>query len=306
MSYFNVTILGCGSATPTLRHNPSSQLVRYYKHSMLVDCGEGTQLQLRRYGASFAQIDHIFLSHLHGDHFLGLPGLLSTMSLHSVESAVTVHTFPEGVEMVSYLMNMLCRDRTFDLRFNVIDPERTQTVFEDAKLRVTSFPLYHRVPAVGFRFDEINKLRHINREIVDFYKVPNYMLPRLKEGMDLILPDGTVVPNERLTTAPSPAASYAYCSDTAFNPAVAESVQNIGTLYHEATYADDRDRFAAPRGHSTARQAGQIARMAGADTLVLGHFSKTVKDEQILVEQAAEEFNGKVLAANEGLVLNLA
>lgn len=306
MSYFNVTVLGCGSATPTLRHNPSAQLVRYHKHAMLIDCGEGTQLQLRRFGASFAQIDHIFLSHLHGDHFLGLPGLLSTMSLHSVEGTVTVHTFAEGAEMLKYMMNTLCRDRTYNLHFNIIDPKTSSVVFEDGHLRVTAFPLYHRVPTVGYRFDEINKLRHINREAVDFYQVPHFLLPKLKEGMDLVLPDGTVVPNERLTTDPSPAASYAYCSDTAFDPRVAQSVKGIGTLYHEATYDDERAHDAAPRGHSTARQAGQIARLADAGALVLGHYSRTVKDEQVLAAQAAEEFDGPVTAANEGLVINLA
>lgn len=306
MSYFNVTILGCGSATPTLRHNPSAQLVTYRRHNMLVDCGEGTQLQLRRYGISFARIDHIFLSHLHGDHFLGLPGLLSTMALHSVEGDVTVHTFAEGVDILRPLINAVCRERTYTLHWDVVEPGTTSAVFDDGSLRVTAFPLYHRVPCVGYRFDEVNKRRHIDRESCDYYGVPNFLMNEIKDGADLVLPDGVVVPNERLTTDPTPPASYAYCSDTAMDMRVAEAVKGVEVLYHESTYGDDGLHKAAPRGHSTARQAGEIARAAGAGTLVLGHYSKTIFDEARLAVEAAEVFDGKVIAGNEGIKIDLA
>lgn len=305
MSYFNVTILGCGSATPTLRHMPSSQIVSYRQNNFLVDCGEGTQLQLRRYGISFAKISNIFLSHLHGDHFLGLPGLLSTMALHDVEGTVTVHTFAEGAKELARLMNLVCPTRTYQLKFNIIEPKECQTVYEDNNIIVTTFPLYHRVPCTGFRFEEKPKLRHIDGGAVEFYGVPHYMRQRIKEGADFVRPDGTIVPNARLTTEPSPQKSYAYCSDTAFNPAVAESVRGVNTIYHEATYGDDKSAMAASRGHSTAREAGRIAAMAGAETLVLGHYSKTILDESVLVAQAAEEFGGTVIAGHEGLKINL-
>ena len=268
MSYFNVTILGCGSATPTLRHNPSAQLVTYRRHNMLVDCGEGTQLQLRRYGISFARVDHIFLSHLHGDHFLGLPGLLSTMALHSVEGDVTVHTFAEGVDILRPLINAVCRERTYTLHWDVVEPGTTSTVFDDG--------------------------------------VPNFLMNEIKDGADLVLPDGVVVPNERLTTDPTPPASYAYCSDTAMDMRVAEAVKGVEVLYHESTYGDDGLHKAAPRGHSAARQAGEIARAAGAGSLVLGHYSKTIFDEARLASEAAEVFDGKVIAGNEGIKIDLA
>ncbi|MDE6196680.1 MAG: ribonuclease Z [Muribaculaceae bacterium] len=305
MGYFNVTILGCGSATPTLRHSPSAQAVRYRNRLMLVDCGEGTQLQLRRYGLSFAKISDIFVSHLHGDHFLGLPGLLSTMALHGVEGAVTVHTFAEGADILRRLMAMFCHETTFTLRYNIITPGQESVLFEDNNLRVTSFPLHHRVPCVGFRFDEKPKRRHIDGPAVKFYDVPHYLMDAIKDGADFTRPDGTIVPNNRLTTPADPSMSYAYCSDTAFDTRVADAVRGVDVLYHEATYGDDRAHNAAPRGHSTAREAGRIAALAGARELILGHYSKTVDDESVLAAQAAEEFAGKVIAANEGLVINL-
>lgn len=305
MSIFNVKILGCGSASPTLRHFPSAQLLTSYKHQMLIDCGEGTQQQIRRYGGNFSRIDHIFLSHLHGDHFLGVPGLLSTLALHEIEGAVTIHTFKEGAEVLRKFIDYVCRERTFALHFDIIDPKKEQVVYEDGNLTVRSFPLYHRVPCVGYRFDEKPKRRHIDRAACDFYKVPTYLLNDIKDGMDLVLPDGTVVDNARLTTAPTPSGSYAYCSDTVFDPRVAEAVAGIDTLYHEATYGDDSEYKAAPRGHSTSRQAAQIAEMAGARRLVIGHYSQSIKDEQVLVEQAREVFAGEVIAAHEGMELDL-
>ncbi|MDE6207023.1 MAG: ribonuclease Z [Muribaculaceae bacterium] len=306
MSYFNVTILGCGAATPSLRHMPSSQLICYRQHAALVDCGEGTQLQLRRFGASFAKIDHIYLSHLHGDHFLGLPGLLSTMSLHQVEGSVTVHTFAEGAAVLTNLLDLVCRERTFDLKFDIIDPATPAEVYNDGHLRVRTVPLRHRVPCVGYVFEEINKLRHIKRDMVDFYGVPNYLLSQLKEGADLVLPDGRVIDNAVLTDAPTPPASYAYCSDTAFFEGLAESVRGVDTIYHETTYGDADAYKAGPRGHSTARQAGRLARLAGARRLVMGHYSKVITDESILAAEAAEEFDGIVIAGTEGLKLDLA
>ncbi len=305
MSYFNVTILGCGSATPTLKHFPSAQAVQYRNRLMLVDCAEGTQLQLRRYSLSFAKVSDIFISHLHGDHFLGLPGLLSTMALHDVEGSVTVHTFAEGADILRRLMNVFCRDRSYKLEFNIIDPNKTQVVFEDNNLIVTAFPLYHRVPCVGYRFDEKPKRRHIDGAAAKFHNVPHYMMNAIKDGADFERADGTIIPNARLTTAADPSKSYAYCSDTAFDTRVAESVKGVDILYHEATYGDERAQHAAPRGHSTARQAGEIARLAGAGELVIGHYSKTIADETALAAEAAEIFGKPVIAAKEGMILNL-
>ncbi len=304
MSYFNVTILGCGSATPSLRHNPSAQAVCYRQKCMLIDCGEGTQLQLRRFGISFAKITDIFISHLHGDHFLGLPGLLSTMSLHGVEGTVTVHTFAEGADILRRLMDLFCRERTFRIVYDIIDPKNPGTVYEDDNLTVTAFPLYHRVPCVGYIFREKPKRRHIDGEAAKFYGVPAYAMNSLRDGADFVTADGTVIPNARLTKNPSAAMSYAYASDTTFNPAVAEAVQGVDVLFHEATYGDDGEPKAAPRGHSTARQAAEIARMAGVGQLVIGHYSKVITDSEVLADQAREVFP-RVTAADEGPKIEL-
>lgn len=305
MSYFSVTILGCGSATPTLRHMPSCQAVRYHNKLMLVDCGEGAQLQMRRYGLSFAKVSDIFISHLHGDHFLGLPGLLSTMALHDVEGTVTVHTFAEGAEILRRLMNLFCRERSYKIEYNIIDPDANTVVYEDNNLRVTAFPLYHRVPCVGYRFDEKPKRPHIDGEAAKFFGVPHYLMNAIKDGADYERPDGTIVPNARLTRPADPAMSYAYCSDTAYDPRVAASLKGVDVVYHEATYGDDGAHKAAPRGHSTAREAGRTAAAAGAAKLVIGHYSKTVADEGVLAAEAAEEFTGIVIPATEGMVIDL-
>ena len=304
MSYFSVTLLGCGSATPTLSHNPSAQLLRYRQHSMLIDCGEGTQLQMRRFGCSFSKITDVSLSHLHGDHFLGLPGLLSTMALHDIGGRVTIHTFAEGAELIDKVLSLVCRERSYQLDFNIIDPANPGIVYADSQLEVEAFPLYHRVPCVGYIFREKPKKRHINGEAAKYFGVPHYAMESLRDGADLVLPDGRVIENSRLTTDPDPVMSYAYCSDTAFDPRVAEAVKGVHTIYHEATYGDDMAIKAKPRGHSTARQAARIAAMAEASRLIIGHYSKTVEDTSVLVQQATEVFPS-VTAANEGLVIEL-
>lgn len=305
MSYFKVNILGCGSATPTLRHMPSCQAIQYRERLFLVDCGEGAQLQMRRFGLSFAKITDIFISHLHGDHCLGLPGLLSTMSLHGVEGTVTVHTFAEGADIFDRIMKMFCHEPTFKIAYNIIDPANPGVVYQDRNLRVTAFRLFHRVPCVGYKFEELPKRRHIDGPAAAFYQVPHYMMDAIKDGEDFMRPDGAVVPNDRLTKDPSPARSYAYCSDTMYDTRVADAVRGTDVIYHEATYGDANGYKAAGRGHSTAREAGRIAAAAGAETLVIGHYSKAEIDPAILAAQATEEFSGEVIAANEGLVIDI-
>lgn len=305
-SEFQLHILGCGSATPSLRHMPSSQVVEHRGKLFMIDCGEGAQLQMMRYGLKFGKLNNIFISHLHGDHFLGLPGLISTMALHEKGSALTVHIAREGAELIESMMKFLVGDTPFSLRFNIIDPEaRKQLLYEDSSLTVTSFPLYHRVPAVGFLFSEKPKGRHIDGEAARFHGVPHYFMENLRNGQDFVKPDGTVVANGRLTTDATPSATYAYCTDTAADRRVVASVRGVDTIFHDATYGDDGLPNAAAYGHSTARQAADIARRAGADTLILGHFSKRYKSETALVDQAAEVFGGKIIAATEGLTIDL-
>lgn len=302
MSNFTVTILGCGSAKPNTRHMPSAQAICYNGRVLIMDCGEGTQLQLSRFHISFAKITDIFISHLHGDHFLGLPGLLSTMALHSVQGTVTVHIFREGAELLKRILDVVAHSLTFTLKFDIIDPENPVVDFESRTFEVVPLKLYHRIPCVGYIFREKGKSRHINGEMAKFYNVPKYMMNSLRDGADLELPDGRVIPNNILTTEPSPCRSYAYCSDTSFCLKVAEAVKGVDVLYHESTYGDDRAYLALGRGHSSARQAAQIARRAGVKKLVIGHYSSVVLDASELVAQAGEEFQN-VVAANEGMVI---
>ena len=302
MSEFNVNILGCGSATPSLRHLPASQVIDYRGNLMMIDCGEGAQLSMRRMGLKFSRLNHIFISHLHGDHCLGLPGLLSTLALHQKGGTLTVHTFADGIEIFTRIMNYFCRERTFDLQFNEIDPRQPQTVLDLPSLTVESFPLRHRVPCVGFIMREKPKMRHLIGDMARFYNIPVSQLKAVKEGADFVTADGTVVANSRLTTPADPSASYAYCSDTLFDPAIADTVRGVNLLYHEATYADDCAQKARDRFHSTASEAARIARDAAAGTLMIGHFSNAYSDESRHLAEARAIFPRTILA-REGLTL---
>lgn len=304
MAKFQINILGCGSATPTARHQPSCQVIDFRDRLFMIDCGEGAQLQFRRMGLKFSRLRHIFISHLHGDHLFGLPGLLSTMDLHQVEGTVTVHIFPDGARLLKEWMDYFCRSEEMKIEYDIITPGRRGIIYEDHALTVEAFPLYHRTECSGFIFREKPKPRHINGEMAKYYNVPAFMLPRIKAGEDFTTPDGTVVPNLRLTTDPDPAMSYAYCSDTSMNPRVAEAVKGVDTIYHEATYDDSLAAIARERGHSTAREAATIAAMAGARRLIIGHYSKRYNSEQILLDQAREAFPDVTLA-NEGLKIDL-
>lgn len=303
MSQFSINILGCGSATPSLRHLPSCQVVDYRDKLMMVDCGESAQLSMRRQRLKFSRLNHIFISHLHGDHCLGVPGLLSTLALHEIQGTVTVHIFAEGAEILSKMTDFFCRERSYDLKYNIITPD-SGIIYEDNSLTVETFPLYHRVRCTGFIFREKPKLRHLKGDMVKFYGIPVSQLHSIKEGADYVTPDGTVVANGRLTTDPDPAMSYAYCSDTLFDLRVAESVRGVDTVYHEATYADADIVKAHQRGHSTAGEAARIAAEAGARRLILGHFSKSYTNEEQHLADALKIFP-EVCVANEGMKIDL-
>lgn len=303
MSNFTTNIIGCGSATPSLRHTPSSQIIDHNGKLFMVDCGEGTQLQMRRMKIKFPNLRHIFISHLHGDHILGLPGLLSTLSLLDVTGQVHVYTFAEGIAWLREFMRISRHHASLDVVMHPIERE-CAVVYDDDTLSVETFPLYHGVPCVGYIFREKPKPRKIIGDMVNFHEVPLYRRAELKTGADFVKPDGTVIPNAWLTTDPEPSYSYAYCSDTTFSGKVIEAVKDVDTIYHEATYADDKAHKAKERGHSTARQAGIVAREAGAKRLIIGHYSKQYLDDEILRAEAAQEFSN-VVAANEGMKIDL-
>lgn len=304
MAKFQITILGCGSATPTVRHKPSCQVVDFRDKLFMIDCGEGAQLQFKRMGLKFARLNHIFISHLHGDHVFGLPGLLSTMALHEIGGTVTIHIFREGAKLLKEWMDYFNRNSPFEIIYDVIEENERRIVYEDSALTVETFPLYHRTPCTGFIFREKQKLRHIKGDMVKFYNIPVWQINSIKEGADWVKEDGTVIPNSNLTTDPDPCISYAYCSDTAFDERVAESVRGVDTIYHEATYDESLRDKAHERGHSTAREAAEIARLSGANRLIIGHFSKRYNSEDILLDEAKEVFPN-VIVANEGLQIDL-
>lgn len=304
MSEFKVHVLGCGSATPSLRHMPSCQVVEYRRQLLMVDCGEGAQLSMRKQGLKFSHLNHVFLSHLHGDHCLGLPGLLSTLALHDVGGSVTVHTFEEGARLLGELMDFFCRERSYELKFNIIDPTRRQLLADLGGLTVESFPLRHRVADVGFLFREKAKPRHIRGDMVKFHQVPVSQMKAIKEGADFVNADGKTIPNSMLTSDADPSKSYAYCSDTVYLPETSEYVKGVDLLYHEATYADDNAHKAAAYGHSTASEAARVAKAAHAGRLLIGHYSKSYHNEEQHLEEARRIFPDTI-AAREGLTLDV-
>ena len=287
----------------TPRHQPSCQVLNVRDNLMMIDCGEGAQLSVRRMKLKLMRLNHIFISHLHGDHCFGLPGLVSTMALLNRTNSLTIHTFKDGAELFSGMLDFFCRERPFEVRFNIIDTHK-RVIWEDDAMTVTTFPLVHRVPAVGFRFQEKPKLRHIIGEEVQRLGVPHYAMNALRQGEDWITPEGTIVPNDQLTTAADPAISYAYCSDTKFSRRVIKNVEGVDWLYHEATYDESLRVKAHKRYHSTALEAATVARNAGVKQLIIGHFSKRYLDETPLLDEARSIFPATRLA-NEGLVVDL-
>ncbi len=303
MTELDLNILGCGSATSTLRHLPSSQVINVRGHLMMIDCGEGAQLEMRRMRLKFSRLNHIFISHLHGDHCFGLPGLLSTMALQGKGGTVTVHIFKEGAEQFGRLLDYFCRERPYELKFNIIYTHKA-VIYEDDAITVSTFPLTHRLPCVGFLFREKPKLRHINPVACRNHDVPKHFMNSLRQGADFVTPTGIVIPNKELTTEPDPEISYAYCSDTKYSKRVIKAVEGVDWLYHESTYGDENLKNAVKRYHSTARQAAMVAREAGVKRLILGHYSNRYDDENILLRQAQEEFPATILG-NEGMKIDL-
>lgn len=303
MEKFMLNILGCGSATCTTQHMQTSQVLDIRDNLFMIDCGEATQLQMRRMHLKFARLNNIFISHLHGDHCFGLLGMLSTLALLGKTGTMTIHISQEGADFFKNAVEFFGYDMPFEVKFNVITRDKA-VIYEDNAITVTTIPLKHRVPAVGFLFAEKPKRRHINREMTDFYNVPLFMLNDIRGGADFVTPEGKTIPNAVLTHPADKSLSYAYCSDTAYSQKVIEAVQGVDWLYHESTYADDKHKSARLRGHSTAREAGIVAREAGVKHLILGHFSSQYNDLSRLRNEAMEEFPDVTLA-QEGLKLDL-
>lgn len=304
MEKFEVNILGCGSALPTTRHNATSQVVNIREKLFMIDCGEGTQVQLRKSRLKFSRLNHIFISHLHGDHCFGLMGLISTFGMLERTADLHIYSHPDLKVLLNPHLDFFCKGMPYKVIFHDINPAERSIIYEDRSLTVETVPLRHRLPTCGFLFREKPTPNHIIREMTDFYKVPLYMMNRIKNGEDFVTDDGSVIPNSRLITPSDPPRSYAYCSDTSYIPYITEQIQNVDVLFHEATFTDSEKARAKATQHSTARQAADIALKANAGQLIIGHFSARYETEECLLNEAREVFPNTILA-NENLRIEI-
>ena len=296
MEKFEVNILGCGSALPTTRHYSSSQVVNIREKLFMIDCGEGAQLQLRRSKLKFTRLNHIFISHLHGDHCFGLMGLISTFGLLGRTATLHIYAHEDLEKLLAPQLEYFCKGMTYEVAFHSIHPNQAEVIYDDRSVSVTTIPLKHRIPTCGFLFQEKQTPNHIIRDMVDFYRVPVFELNRIKNGEDYVTPDGTVVPNHRLPTPSDPPRSYAYCSDTAYLKSIVPQIKGVDLLFHEGTFAQCDAARAKETYHTTAAQAAEIALEAEAKQLVIGHFSARYEDESILLKEAQAIFPSTLLA----------
>lgn len=302
MADFNLNILGCGSALPTTRHLATSQIVDLRDKLYMIDCGEGTQVQMRRMRIKFSRLNHIFVSHLHGDHCFGLPGLISTLGMLGRTGELVIHAPKEIENYMRPVLDTFCKGMPYEVRFNHVDTHSHSLIMEDRSLSVYSIPLKHRIPTCGFLFAEKPKEAHIIREMTDFYQVPIRCMKDIKQGKDYVTPEGEVIPCSLLTRAAAPPKRYAYCSDTAYSPSIIPIIEGVDLLYHEATFADADKARAKETFHSTARQAADIALKAGVKRLVIGHYSARYENLTELRCEAEEIYPGTILG-EEGMVL---
>lgn len=287
---FELTILGSNSAIPAHGRYPTAQVLNVHGQLYLIDCGEGTQMRMNDFGIRRSRIHQIFISHLHGDHFFGLVGLLTTYCLLGRKEALEVFSPPGLEEIIDLQLAVSGTVLPYPLHFRVLNPAVHTKIFEDTYVKVYSIPLRHRIPTCGFLFREKPPLRHIRPELIERLGIPYQEIKTIKEGADFTSPDGSVIPNSELTLPGDRPRSYAYCSDTAFAETIIPMVKGVDLLYHEATFKDEKTDYARQTLHSTARQAGEIARRAGVGRLVLGHYSTRYKDLSELLAEAQSVF----------------
>ena len=304
MEPFKVHILGCGSALPTLQHNASSQIVELREKLFMIDCGEGTQIQLRRSRIHFSKIIAVFISHLHGDHCFGLPGMISTFGMTGRTAPLHIYAPAAFEPILDQTLSFFCQGLEFKVVFHAVDTTQNKVVYEDRSLTVETIPLQHRIDCCGYLFREKPILPHIRRDMIDFYKIPISQINNIKAGADWVTPEGEVIANSRLTTPAEPARSYAYCSDTRYIKTLHELVKGVSTLYHESTYSAVDAERARLYWHSTSQDAARVARDASVGKLLLGHFSARYNNESQLLEEAKEIFPNSYLTC-EGATFDI-
>ena len=292
-----LTILGCHSATPRISAHPTAQLLEIKNHSFLIDCGEGTQVQLRKYKIKFSKIKHIFISHLHGDHVFGLIGLIATFRLLNRETEINVYG-PKGIkEFIVTQLKLTESYAGYPIKFHELTSKKSELIFEDKKVEVYTIPLSHRIYTNGFLFREKIGERKLNMTAINQHpeiEICDYQ--NLKNGKNFVLKNGEILSNEKLTSDPNRPISYAFCSDTAYNETIIPIIKNVDLLYHEATFLDDKIDLAKTTKHSTAKQAATIAKKSNVNTLIIGHYSSRYKSTDEFLSQAQQIFPNTILA----------
>lgn len=298
-----LTILGCYSATPRTLGNTTAQVLEISNHMFLIDCGEGTQVQLRKHKVKFNRIKHIFISHLHGDHFFGLVGLISTFRLLTREADLHVYG-PKGIKEVITLQLKLSDSWTnYNLYFHELSHKASQLVFEDESVEVYTIPLEHRVYTNGYLFKEKEGDRKLNIDAAEEANINTAYYRKLKQGFDVKNEEGLLIKNETVTWPPNKPKSYAFCSDTVYKADIVPLIKNVDVLYHESTFLEAHAHLAPKTKHSTAKEAASIAKQANAGTLILGHYSSRYPDLEVFKTEAKTVFKN-VKLAQDGKVFN--
>ncbi len=301
---FSVTILGSSSALPTSKRYPTAQVLNVSERFFLIDCGEGTQRQLRTQKVKFTKIDHIFISHLHGDHCFGLIGLISTLGLLGRNAPLYIHAQPDLETILQPQLDYFCKDLPFQVVFKSFNPKESELIYEDKQVEVTTFPVVHRVPTVGFVFKQKEEERKIRKEFIFSHQPSIKQMLGIKKGEDFIDEDGNELPNSDITLDPPKAKAYAFCTDTRYTEKILPFINGVDALYHEATFTKDKVDLAKKTFHSTAEQAATIAKKAAVNKLLIGHFSSRYNDLKELLEEAKTVFPETYLAI-EGYVFDI-
>ncbi|MBN1819670.1 MAG: ribonuclease Z [Prolixibacteraceae bacterium] len=301
---FELTILGSSSAIPTSTKYPTAQVLNVHERFFLIDCGEGTQIQLRKYKFKLLRINRIFISHLHGDHYFGLVGLISTLSLLGNKNDIHIYSHSELKDLIQGQINYMKSEMEFEVIYHPLNFKKPQIVFEDEKISVTSFPVKHSVPTCGFLFREKKKLPNIRKEMIEKYQIPIKNIQAIKEGADFITESGDFISFNELTIPPKEPRSYAFCTDTAYFESIIDQVKEVDLLYHEATFRNNKKELANQTQHSTAEQAATIAKKANVKKLLIGHFSNRYKETDGFLQEALAVFPETFLAT-EGNTFNI-
>ena len=301
---FSLTILGTSSALPTSKRNLTAHLVNHDERFFLIDCGEGTQIQLRRFKTKFTRINHIFISHLHGDHVFGLFGLISSFSMLGRKAPLHIYSISKLEEILKSHFAFFQEDIKYPIIYHSFNPKQSQVLYNDNKLEISTIPLKHRIPCVGFLFKELPKSLNIKKDIIDFYNLSIKDILRIKSGEDYISIEGNVIQNKQLTTNPLSPKSYAYCTDTKYTESIQTYAKGVTLLYHEATFIEKDAKLAKNTYHSTASQAAQAAVLLQSERLIIGHFSSRYKTDEAFLNEAKAIFPNTLLA-EDGLTIQI-